>query len=105
MLQPRKTNGRVPNLVALLRRQAIAGAVGNSQGLAPGDIVVFDTGVPNGTTFDHIGVVDDQWDSDGRFQAINIWTVGRRTSSMALIGKDYPTVAAWFRLGHPYAIK
>jgi len=38
-------------------------------------------------------------------RAINIWTVGRRTSSMALIGKDYPTVAAWFRLGHPYATR
>jgi uncharacterized protein YijF (DUF1287 family) len=96
---------RVPNLVALLRRHAIAGAVGTSRGLAPGDVVVFDTGIPNGSPFDHIGVVDDARDADGHFKAINIWTVGRRTSSMALIGKDYPTVAAWFRLGHPYSTR
>jgi uncharacterized protein YijF (DUF1287 family) len=95
---------RVANLVPLLRRYAVAGRVGSDEGLAPGDIVVFDTGIPNGTAFDHIGVVDDRKDSSGVLQAINIWTVGRRTSSMALIGKSYPTVAAWFRLGHPYGI-
>jgi uncharacterized protein YijF (DUF1287 family) len=96
---------RVGNLVALLRRHAVAGAVGGvgrNGGLAPGDVVVFDTGIPNGSPFDHIGIVDDLRDSDGQLRAINIWTVGRRTSSMALIGKDYPTVAAWFRLGHAY---
>jgi len=96
---------RVGNLVALLRRHAVTGAVGTSRGLAPGDVVVFDTGIPNGSPFDHIGIVDDSRDSDGQLRAINIWTVGRRTSSMALIGKDYPTVAAWFRLGHPYATR
>jgi len=96
---------RVPNLVALLRRHSVAGAIGTSRGLAPGDVVVFDTGIPNGSPFDHIGVVDDEPDGSGHFKAINIWTVGRRTSSMALIGKDYPTVAAWFRLGHPYATR
>jgi uncharacterized protein YijF (DUF1287 family) len=94
---------RVGNLVALLRRHAVAGAMAGSRGLGPGDVVVFDTGIPNGSPFDHIGIVDDVPDSDGHLRAINIWTVGRRTSSMALIGKDYPTVAAWFRLGHPYA--
>jgi len=44
-------------------------------------------------------------DADGKLRAINIWTVGQRTSSMALIGKSYPTVVAWFRLGHPYAYR
>lgn len=96
---------RVGNLVALLRRHAVAGAVGAARGmggLAPGDVVVFDTGIPNGSPFDHIGIVDDLRDGAGQLRAINIWTVGRRTSSMALIGKDYPTVTAWFRLGHVY---
>jgi uncharacterized protein YijF (DUF1287 family)/L,D-peptidoglycan transpeptidase YkuD (ErfK/YbiS/YcfS/YnhG family) len=104
---PRSTidHRRVGNLVPFLRRAAAAGAVGGSAGLAPGDVVVFDTGIANGTPFDHIGIVDDTKDSDGNWRAINIWTVGRRTSSMALIGKSYPTVVAWFRLGHPYAYR
>ena len=96
---------RVGNLVALFRHLASTGAVGTDRGLAPGDVVVFDTGIPNGTPFDHIGIVDDVQAPDGNLQAINIWTVGRRTSSMALIGQPYPTVAAWFRLGHPYAYR
>jgi uncharacterized protein YijF (DUF1287 family) len=100
--RPSIDHRRVGNLVALLRRHAAAGVVGPGNGLAPGDIVVFDTGIPNGTPFDHIGIADDQRDADGNLRAINIWTVGRRTSSMALIGQAYPTVAAWFRLGHPY---
>jgi uncharacterized protein YijF (DUF1287 family) len=96
---------RVGNLVALWRRLAVAGALASGNGFGPGDIVVFDTGIANGTPFDHIGIVDDQQDSDGNLRAINVWTVGRRTSSMALIGKSYPTVAAWFRLGHPFAYR
>jgi uncharacterized protein YijF (DUF1287 family) len=96
---------RVGNLVALLRRHAVAGAFATATDLAPGDVVVFDTGIANGSPFDHIGIVDDQKDGDDHWQAINIWTVGRRTSSMALLGKSYPTVAAWFRLGHPLAYR
>jgi len=96
---------RVGNLVALLRRLAATGSVGIADGLAPGDVVVFDTGIANGTPYDHIGIVDDERDAAGNLRAINIWTVGRRTSSMALIGQSYPTVAAWFRLGHPYAYR
>jgi len=103
--RPSIDHRRVANLVAFLRRQAVAGSVARSDGLAPGDVVVFDTGIPNGTAFDHIGIVDDRKDGDGNLQAINIWTVGRRTSSMALIGQSYPTVAAWFRLGHPYGFR
>ena len=48
------------------------------------------------------GIADDEKDAAGNPQAINVWTVGRRTASMALIGQSYPTVAAWFRLGHPF---
>jgi hypothetical protein len=95
----------VGNLVALLRRHASRGAVASTQGPGPGDIVVFDTGIPNGTPFDHIGIVDDVRDADGAYHAINIWTVGWRTSSMPLLGKSYPTVSAWFRLGHPFDLQ
>jgi uncharacterized protein YijF (DUF1287 family) len=103
--RPSIDHRRVGNLVALLRRLAVAGAVGRAAGLAPGDVVVFDTGIPNGSPFDHIGIVDDVMDPAGHFQAINIWTVGRHTSSMALIGQRYPRVSAWFRLGHPWAYR
>ena len=94
---------RVANLVAFLRRFAVSGTTTRPGSLAPGDVVVFDTGIRNGTPFDHIGIVDDKKDSDGNLQAINAWTVGYRTSSMPLIGKSYPTVVAHFRLGHPLA--
>ena len=103
--RPSIDHRRVGNLVALLRRLAATGAVGTRDGLAPGDVVVFDTGIANGTPFDHIGIVDDVKAADGNLRAINIWTVGRRTSSMVLIGQSYPTVAAWFRLGHPYSYR
>ena len=103
--RPSIDHRRVGNLVALLRRYALVGAVGTAAGLAPGDVVVFDTGIPNGSPFDHIGIVDDRKDSAGNLQAINVWTVGRHTSSMALIGQSYPTVSAWFRLGHPYGYR
>lgn len=96
---------RVGNLVALLRRHAVTGAVGSAQGLGPGDVVIFDTGIANGTPFDHIGIVDDARDAEGNLHAINVWTVGWRTSSMPLIGKSYPKVVAWFRLGHPFAYR
>jgi len=101
--RPAIDHRRVGNLVAFLRRHAAAGSVTGSRGLGPGDVVVFDTGIANGSPFDHIGIVDDQRDADGNLRAINIWTVGRKTSSMPLIGRSYPTVVAWFRLGHPLA--
>jgi len=96
---------RVGNLVALLRRHAVAGSLYSGKGLSAGDVVVFDTGIANGSPYDHIGIVDDARDEHGNPRAINIWTVGRRTSSMELIGQPYPTVAAWFRLGHPFAYR
>lgn len=93
---------RVRVLVPYLQRHAAAGAFDTAAGIKPGDIVIFDTGIANGTRFDHIGIVDGATDGHGQSRAINIWTVGYQTSSMALIGRDYPTVTAWFRLGHPY---
>ena len=66
----------------------------------PGDIVLFETGIANGTPFDHIGVVDERRDASGFPLVINIWTVGAQTASIPLLGLDYPTVVAHFRLGH-----
>ncbi len=67
-----------------------------------GDIVVMDTGINNGTIFDHIGIVDDRLDSKGNYKVINIWTTGCRTDSMSLIGNSYPEIAGHFRLTHPF---
>jgi uncharacterized protein YijF (DUF1287 family) len=100
--RPSIDHRRVGNLVSFLRHFATDGKMSPGQGFAPGDVVVFDTGIANGTRFDHIGIVDDTKDSDGEWRAINIWTVNARTAAMDLIGKPYPTVVAWFRLGHPY---
>ena len=69
---------------------------------APGDIVLMNAILGNGTPFDHVGIVDDRRDSEGRLQVINIWTVGYRTASMALIGKAYPKITGHFRLPHPF---
>jgi len=68
----------------------------------PGDIVLMDTGIVNGTVFDHIGVVDKKKNAGGVPLVINIWTVGYRTSSMDLLRKDYPTIVGHFRLTHPF---
>ena len=101
--RPSIDHRRVRNLVPYLQRLAQTGGLSDKGELAPGDIVIFDTGIVNGTRFDHIGIVDDQKDPSGQPRAINIWTVGLKTDSMSLIGKSYPTVVAWFRLGHPLA--
>lgn len=102
-VHPSVDHRRVRTLVPFLRRFAAAGDVTGMGDLRPGDIVVFDTGIVNGTPYDHIGIVDAHRDGNGQPQAINIWTVGYRTASMPLIGKEYPHVAAWFRLGHSLA--
>lgn len=70
--------------------------------LKPGDIVILDTGISNGTAFDHIGIVDDEIDSIGKNKVINIWTTGYHTESMSLLGRDYPEVVGVFRLTHPF---
>jgi uncharacterized protein YijF (DUF1287 family) len=99
---PSLDHRRVRNIVPYLRAHAAIGAIGPAGELQPGDIVVLDTGIVNGTPYDHIGIVDTKRDPAGNPQLINLWTVGYRTQSMSLLGKSYPTVVAWFRLGHPF---
>jgi uncharacterized protein YijF (DUF1287 family) len=97
---------RVRNLARFFSRHALrptrepARAPGSD--FLPGDIVLFETGINNGTLFDHIGVVDDQRDDDGFPRVINIWTVGAKTASIRLLGDSYPTATAHFRLRHRY---
>lgn len=74
----------------------------NSSQYLPGDIVLMDTGIVNGTVYDHIGVVDKKKNAAGVPLVINIWTVGYRTQSMDLLRKDYPTIVGHFRLTHPF---
>lgn len=66
-----------------------------------GDILTMDTGIPNGTPLDHIGLVHTS-----RHQGVplvfNIWTTGCTTSLMRLLGSDYPTIQGHFRLAHPF---
>ena len=68
----------------------------------PGDIVTMDTGIPNGTAYDHIGIVGDSKNPQGRYMVINIWTMGMHTSSMDLLAGDYPKIVGHFRAGHPF---
>jgi hypothetical protein len=68
--------------------------------LKPGDIVILDTGIQNGTMFDHIGIVDNEKNDSGNYQVINIWTIGYNTDSMSLLGQEYPDVVGVFRLTH-----
>jgi uncharacterized protein YijF (DUF1287 family) len=68
----------------------------------PGDIVTMDTGIANGTVFDHIGILDDRLNLRGLPKVINIWTTGYRTASMDLLGNQYPTVVGHFRLTHRF---
>lgn len=70
--------------------------------IKPGDIVILDTGIKNGTVYDHIGIIDDEPDASGWYRVINIWTTGYRTESMSLLGHDYPEVTGIFRLSHPF---
>lgn len=94
---------RVRNLHRYLLAHALRGDPRQTAKTArPGDLVLFDTGIQNGTPFDHIGIVDDQRGADGVYRVVNIWTVGHRTSSMALVGRSYPTVVGHFRWGHPF---
>jgi uncharacterized protein YijF (DUF1287 family) len=65
----------------------------------PGDLVIMDTGIRNGTIYDHIGIVDD---SKKKPMVINIWDLGQRTEPMDLIGHAYPAVVGHFRLGHVF---
>ncbi|MBL7036968.1 DUF1287 domain-containing protein [Candidatus Microgenomates bacterium] len=67
----------------------------------PGDIVLFDTGVRNGTIFDHIGIVAQKKSALGRHLVFNIWTEGDETSVMDLLTGVYPTVVGHYRMLNP----
>ena len=77
-----------------------------SPGQAPdgwkaGDIALFDTGIANGTIYDHIGIVSDR-KMDGIPLVINIWVTGETTSEMDLLNGKYPTIVGHYRLTHPF---
>ncbi len=95
---------RTRNLQIYLKHNAINIFGGNGKSdmaaLKPGDIVILDTGIQNGTVFDHIGIVDTEKDDSGNYMLINIWTIGYHTESMNLLGKDYPDVVGVFRMTH-----
>lgn len=74
----------------------------NPKTFRPGDIVLMDTGIRNGTVYDHIGILGKTRDEQGFPNVINIWTVGFRTASMDLLGNGYPDVVGHFRLAHPF---
>ncbi len=67
----------------------------------PGDIVFFDTGVPNGTPFDHIGLLSMQR-SHGLPTVFTVWDRGYQTQNMPLLGRASPELAGRYRLAHPY---
>jgi len=67
----------------------------------PGDIVIMDTGIANGTPYDHIGIVSDKKTS-GIPLVINLWTVGWNIENMNLLSGDYPTINGHYRLLHPF---
>ncbi|MDM8516076.1 DUF1287 domain-containing protein [Desulfobacterales bacterium HSG16] len=67
----------------------------------PGDIVIMDTGVANGTPFDHIGIVSDK-KTLGIPLVINLWTIGWDIKNMNLLTGVYPTINGHYRLLHPF---
>ncbi len=66
----------------------------------PGDIVIMDTGIANGTPYDHIGIVSDKQTS-GVPLVINLWTVGCNIENMNLLSGGYPTINGHYRMLHP----
>ncbi len=66
-----------------------------------GDIVLMDTGVNNGTIYDHIGIVGKN-DKDGIPLIINLWTIGYGIEEMNLLGYSYPEVVGHYRVENPY---
>lgn len=71
----------------------------NKKLFKPGDIVILDTGIQNGTIYDHIGIIDEIKSPNGYPKVINIWTTGYHTASMDLLGMDYPVLVGHFRPG------
>lgn len=65
----------------------------------PGDIVFMDT-FPKRTGPDHVGIVSDKTDSEGRPMIINNWTHGFSTGDMALL--DQVPITHRFRIGETH---
>ena len=68
----------------------------------PGDIVIMDTGIPNGTIYDHIGIVSSKKTRGGIPLVINLWTIGCQLNEMELLNGDYPKIVGHYRLLHPF---
>jgi uncharacterized protein YijF (DUF1287 family) len=68
----------------------------------PGDIVLMDTGIDNGTVYDHIGIVSSRKNRQGIPLVINLWTVGWKLNEMELLNGDYPGIVGHYRLHHPF---
>jgi hypothetical protein len=60
-----------------------------------------DTGIRNGTVYDHIGIVGDSI-VDGRPMVINLWTIGYELAAMDLLEGEYPAIVGHYRLLHPF---
>ncbi|NIM10954.1 MAG: DUF1287 domain-containing protein [Candidatus Aminicenantes bacterium] len=68
----------------------------------PGDIVIMDTGIPNGTIYDHIGIVSSRKTREGIPLVVNLWTIGCQLNEMELLNGDYPKIVGHYRLLHPF---
>lgn len=68
----------------------------------PGDIVLMDTGISNGTIYDHIGIVSKNKNAEGIPLVINLWTVGMKLNEMELLDGAYPKIVGHYRLIHPF---
>ncbi len=66
-----------------------------------GDIVIMDTGISNGTIYDHIGIVSDI-KKKKRPLVINLWTIGSKINEMDLLDGEYPVIVGHYRLQHPF---
>jgi len=75
-------------------------STGTGEMYKPGDIIIMDTGIANGTIYDHIGIASDTIDDQKLPEVINIWTTGYRTNTMDLLGKQYPEAVGHFRATH-----
>lgn len=78
----------------------------NSPSMSPnawkaGDIVLMDTGIDNGTIYDHIGIVSDKKNAKGIPLVNNLWTVGYLQSNMELLNGDYPKIVGHYRILNP----
>jgi len=92
---------RVRNLKIWFDRHAVSLThdVNDMNAWKPGDIVIMDTGVQNGTVFDHIGIVGRE-KQNNKYLVINLWTIGYTINEMNLLNGDYPTIKGHYRLKH-----